>query len=67
MPQTQPSESSRRLVRRDDGDSVVIPIQESNLKKIEDFIQSKVQPGTRIARITNENQITAWFNLHFDS
>ncbi|KAF2023719.1 hypothetical protein EK21DRAFT_94700 [Setomelanomma holmii] len=64
VPQTQSSEPRRRRGRRDDGVCIAVPVPGSDLNKVEDFIQSKVQPGTDIARITNGNRITAWYGLH---
>jgi hypothetical protein len=59
VPPAQPSELRNRSGRRDAGIYMVIPILGSDLKKTEDFIQSKVQPGTKIARVTDESRITA--------
>jgi hypothetical protein len=42
------------------------PYQVVISRKFEDFVQSKVQPGTEIARITNKNRIMAWCGLHLD-
>jgi hypothetical protein len=67
VPPAQPSEPRNRSGRQDAGIYMVVPILGSDLKKTEDFIQSKVQPGTKIARVTDESRITAWFNLYLDS
>jgi hypothetical protein len=62
----QPSGPRTRMGRRDDGTFMVVPIPGSDLKKIEDFIRSKMKSGTKIGRVTDESEITAWFNLHLD-
>lgn len=67
VPQPQSSEPRRRPGRRDDGVYMAVPIPGSDVKKIDDFIQSKVQPGTHIARITDGDHIMAWCGLHLDA
>tara|TARA_R110002003_G_scaffold171_3_gene13854 strand:- start:2517 stop:2729 length:213 start_codon:yes stop_codon:yes gene_type:complete len=45
---------------------MAVPIPGSDVKKIDDFIQSKVQRGTHIARIKDGDRIMAWCGLHLD-
>jgi hypothetical protein len=66
VPQSQSSKPRRRPGRRDYGVYMAVPIPGSDLKKIDDSIQSKVQPGTEVDRVVRGERIMAWCGLHLD-
>ncbi|KAF2832790.1 hypothetical protein CC86DRAFT_191 [Ophiobolus disseminans] len=69
-PQTGPGISRRRLSSRNNGIYTVfakIPNGSTDTKATEEFLRSKIQPGTHIYHFSNDNgDITAWWGLRLD-
>ncbi|KAJ4369257.1 hypothetical protein N0V83_006342, partial [Neocucurbitaria cava] len=69
-PQTGTGEGRRRLSRRNNGIYTVFakkPNGSTDTKATEEFLRSKIQPGTNIYHFSNENgDITAWWGLRLD-
>ena len=48
---------------------VAYPSESGDTKKTEEFLRSKIKPGTQIYTLTDmedNEEITAWFQLHLD-
>lgn len=69
-PQTGTGEGRRRLSRRNNGIYTVFakkPNCSTDTKATEEFLRSKIQPGTHIYHFSNKNgDITAWWGLRLD-